>query len=84
MQGAPSGGPSSVQQSSGQSRTSAAGPASSASDDLAAVRMRVALLERELADSEHTHQLRSACHVQWQHCAASAAVVAVAVFGSMH
>lgn len=44
----------------------------------------MAMLERELADSERTHQLRSACHVQCQHCAASAAVVAVAVFGSMH
>ena len=65
MQGAPSGGPSSVDQSSSQSRASAAAPASSASDDLAAVRKRVAMLERELADSERTHQLRSACHVQW-------------------
>ena len=65
MQGAPSGGPSSVDQSSSQSRASAAAPASFASDDLAAVRKQVAMLERELADSERTHQLRSACHVQW-------------------
>ncbi len=32
----------------------------SASDDLAEVKKRVAMLERELADSERTHQLRSA------------------------
>ena len=33
--------------------------ATSASDDLAEVKKRVALLEQELADSERTHQLRS-------------------------
>ena len=36
-----------------------------AADNLAEVKKRVAMLERELADSERTHQLRSA-HVLWQ------------------
>ena len=36
--------------------------ATTASDDLAEVKKRVAMLERELADSERTHQLRSDAH----------------------
>ena len=60
MQAARPAGAASAEQAGGQSRPSAAGLPASASDDLAEVKKQVAMLERELADSERTHQLRSA------------------------
>lgn len=60
MQAARPAGSVSPEQSESKTRPSAAGLPASASDDLAEVKKQVAMLERELADSERTHQLRSA------------------------
>ena len=60
MQAARPAGSTSPEQAGSQNRPSAAGPPTLASDDLAEVKKQVAMLERELADSERTHQLRSA------------------------
>lgn len=57
-----------VEPSAKTSRDEAARTAASQAgqDDAALLRQRVAMLEQELADSEHTHQLRSAtCCCPW-------------------